>query len=185
MTVDILTAAGKPAHRICVLGCGGSGKSTLASQLSKINGLPVVHIDQLHWRPGWQESPKEEYLSRHRDAISQDKWIIDGNYGFSLPERLERADMVLLFDFPTWLCIWRVIKRVLKNYGKSRPDMAEGCPERFDAEFMHYIWRYRRDSLPPKKDFLAQYEDKIDVKVFCKPADVQRFIARVKTGQRL
>jgi len=34
------------------------------------------------------------------------------------------------------LCVYGVIKRVIKNYGKSRFDMGGYCPEKFDKEKM-------------------------------------------------
>jgi adenylate kinase family enzyme len=40
-------------QRVLVLGSSGSGKSTFARKLGEITGLPVVHIDQLFWEPGW------------------------------------------------------------------------------------------------------------------------------------
>ena len=36
------------------------------------------------------------------------------------------------------------MKRVLKNAGRSRPDMGPGCPERLDPEFLRYIWNFRK-----------------------------------------
>ena len=35
-----------------------------------------------------------------------------------------------------------VIRRYLKNAGQIRPDMAEGCPEKIDWEFLYWIWTY-------------------------------------------
>jgi hypothetical protein len=40
---------------------------------------------------------------------------------------------------PTWKCLWRVALRVRKYNGKPRPDMPEGCNERWDWVFMHYV----------------------------------------------
>lgn len=32
-------------------------------------------------------------------------WIMDGNYGGTLPARLTAADTVIYLDFPTWICL--------------------------------------------------------------------------------
>ena len=45
-------------------------------------------------------------------------------------------------DLPAWLCMARVIRRVLRSRGKVRADMAPDCPERFDLEFLAYIARF-------------------------------------------
>ena len=65
--------------RIMIIGCGGSGKSTLARQLGDKTGLPVVHLDQLFWRPGWVHISREEFNAAHREAVMGERWIIDGN----------------------------------------------------------------------------------------------------------
>ncbi|WP_343388145.1 hypothetical protein [Candidatus Amarobacter glycogenicus] len=41
--------------RVLIIGSGGAGKSTLARHLGEISGLPVIHLDAEHWRPGWIE----------------------------------------------------------------------------------------------------------------------------------
>jgi len=42
-------------ERVMIIGCAGAGKSTLARKLGAITGLPVIHLDREHWRPGWVE----------------------------------------------------------------------------------------------------------------------------------
>lgn len=39
-------------ERILVIGSPGTGKSTLSVALSRKLSLPLVHLDQLFWRPG-------------------------------------------------------------------------------------------------------------------------------------
>jgi adenylate kinase family enzyme len=46
---------------------------------------------------------------------------------------------VIYLDFPIRLCLWRLIKRIVTLRDQSRPDMPEGCPERFDAAFFWYV----------------------------------------------
>ena len=41
-----------------------------------------------------------------------------------------------------------ILTRIAKSYGKVRPEMAEGCPEKFDLEFFRYVWTYRRRQRP-------------------------------------
>lgn len=131
-------------ERVLIIGCGGAGKSTLARALGEKTGLPVVHLDKLFWNSGWVESTKEETDRKIREEMEKERWIIDGNYTRTLPERLKYCDTVIYLDFSRLVCVAGVLKRVLSNYGKVRPDMPEGCPERFDREFMKWIWNFNK-----------------------------------------
>jgi adenylate kinase family enzyme len=140
-------------RRILLIGPGGSGKSTLATRIGERMGLPVVHLDTFYWRPGWVEPSREEWLAILRPLLAQDAWVMDGNFGGTLNERLAAADTVVFFDLPPLLCLWRALWRYSRYRGRSRPDMASGCPEKIDLEFLIWILTYRarkRRSLLPK-----------------------------------
>jgi adenylate kinase family enzyme len=126
-------------QRVLVIGSPGAGKSTLATKLAALTGLPLHHLDQLHWNPGWVESTAAEFDERLAALTATPRWIIDGNYGRTLAPRLARADTVIDLDFPALLCIARALGRIVKARGTVRADMAPGCPERFDLEFLAYI----------------------------------------------
>ena len=153
-------------QRILIIGCSGAGKSTLARALGEKTGLPVVHLDSLFWEPGWVESSKEVFDARLMAELEKPVWIIDGNYARTLPVRLQKCDAVIYLDFPRWLCIFGVLKRVLTTYGTVRPDMPEGCPERFDWEFLKWVWNFNArnrekmfaqlQTLPPERLILLR-----------------------------
>lgn len=129
-------------RRIIVLGSSGSGKSTLSAKLGELTGIPVVHLDRLFWNPGWVETPKNEMDKKVADAVSGESWIIDGGYTQTLDFRLERADAIVFIDLGRHICLFRVFKRWIKNYGKTRNDMGEGCPEKVDIDFLKWVWSY-------------------------------------------
>jgi len=129
-------------ERIMIIGSPGSGKSTLAIKLGKKLNLPVVHLDKLFWNSGWVESSREELDEKIRAAMNMEKWIMDGNYSRTMEMRLERADGVIYLDLPRIVCLWSVLKRVVRNYGQVREDMPEGCPERLDVEFLRFVWDF-------------------------------------------
>ncbi len=108
-------------ERILVIGPCGAGKSTLARKLGGKLGLPVFHMDQLNWQPGWIERGKVELRKQLDGVLIQPRWIIDGNYGGTLPPRLERADTVVYLDFPIRLCLTRLLRRIWTWRGRSRP----------------------------------------------------------------
>jgi len=142
-------------QRVLVIGSPGSGKSTLATELARRTGLPLIHLDQEHWRSGWVEPPKDEWRRRVAELVAGNRWIIDGNYGGTLDLRLARADTLIDLEFPAWLCVWRILRRVAGSWGRVRPDMAEGCPEKFDFEFFRYVWTYRRQQRPKLLDYFG------------------------------
>ncbi|WP_323613170.1 AAA family ATPase [Pseudomonas putida] len=134
-------------QRIVILGNGGSGKSTLARALGEHLELSVVHLDKLFWEPGWAEPDAEQFRDRVRDAVAGDAWVCEGNYArrtFDL--RLPRADLIIWLDTPRLTCFIRVLLRLLRN--QPRPDRAEGCEERFDLEFLKFVWTFDRNYRP-------------------------------------
>jgi adenylate kinase family enzyme len=143
-------------ERILVLGPCGAGKSTLATRLGAKLGLPVIHLDKEYWRAGWVEPDKDEWAAQVEELIARPRWVMDGNYGGTLARRLERTQLVVNLDYPRSVFFPRMVWRLLSNWGRTRPDMAEGCRERFDLEFWRYTWRYRIDVDPRRRARLAE-----------------------------
>ena len=132
-------------ERIIIIGCGGAGKSTLARQLGEKLDIPVVHLDKLFWKPGWVQVSQEEFDALHTRELAKAKWIMDGNFNRTMPQRIARCDTAIYLDFSRFACLLGVLKRVLTTYGTVRPDMGEGCPERIDFEFLKWVWNYNKD----------------------------------------
>ncbi len=132
--------------RVMIVGQPGSGKSTLAQVLGERTGLPVIHIDKIHWKPGWIERTKAEKTLLCQKAEQQEHWIFEGGHSATWLSRLARADVLIWLDRPAGLRLWRVVRRALIGLGRTRPDMAEGCPEQLGPlpEFIRYIWTSRR-----------------------------------------
>lgn len=148
-------------QRVLIIGPCGAGKSTLAAELGRTLDLPVYHMDQLNWRPGWVESSKDEIRARLAAITASDRWLIDGNYGGTLDARLARADTVVYLDFPIRLCAWRVLRRIWTYRGQTRPDMTEGCPERFDLEFFLYLLAWNSGPRLRTEERLREYGGRV------------------------
>ena len=147
-------------ERVLIIGCGGAGKSTLARALGEKTGLPVIHLDKLFWKPGWVESTQEEIDGIIQREISKDRWIIDGNYNRTLTMRMERCDTVIYLDFSRFACLRGVIKRILTTHGTVRPDMGAGCPERFDLDFLKWVWNFNKTKRRQYHEMLNSLEDR-------------------------
>jgi len=169
-------------ERVMIIGCGGSGKSTLSRILAEKTGLPLVHLDQIFWRPGnWQHLEKEEFDKQLLQEMEKQQWILDGNYNRTMKLRLERADTVIYLDYNRWVCIFRWIKRVITNWGKSREDMAPGCTEWFDPEFARWLWTFNRTNRKNYHALLAEQTEKT-VYIFRNPGQLKRFLKTFPNG---
>ena len=166
--------------RIAVIGSGGAGKSTLARKLGGILGLPVIHLDALYWKPGWVAPPWEEWREIVAGVVGGNSWIIDGNYSGSLDIRLPAADTVVFMDYPRWRCFWNILKRTVRHLGRSRPDMAPGCRERIDLEFLRWIWLFPLDTRPRILARIGEYTAGKPVIVLRNPAEVRRFVVSLR-----
>lgn len=105
-------------QRILIIGPCGSGKSTLSRKVGDRLDLPVYHMDQLGWLPGWVETEKDELHDKIKAVVATDRWVIEGNYGSTLDLRLPRADSVIYLDFPIRVCIWRLLRRTASYRGR-------------------------------------------------------------------
>jgi adenylate kinase family enzyme len=162
--------------RALLIGCGGSGKSTLAKRLADRTGLPLIHLDAFYWHPGWVETPKPEWEARVTALVSQDAWVMDGNYGGTLDIRLNAADTIIFMDLPRRTCVWRVLRRWWQHRGRSRPDLGDGCPEQLSWEFLRWVWSYRRDRRPTVLEKLRGLDPEKRVVILRANADVERFL---------
>lgn len=153
-----------------IIGNCGAGKSTLARQLHEKTGIELIHLDQEYFYPNWQEPTKNDWEKTVQQLVQKPNWIIDGNYGGTMEMRLNVADKIIFLDRSRWRCLYRVIKRIIVNYGKPRPDSAEGCNERFDWEFLVYTFHFndvkrpkileRLSKLPSTKEIIILKSNK-------------------------
>ena len=132
--------------KIAIIGYSGSGKSTLARKLSEKYDIPVLHFDTVQFLPGWEIRPQEEKAAMTQAFLdANDSWVIDGNYSkLSYERRMEDADVIIQLRFNRFASLWRVTRRYWNYQDGTRPDMAEGCKEKLDPEFITWVlWKGR------------------------------------------
>jgi adenylate kinase family enzyme len=188
------SAVSSPAHdggsgmvqgirRVVILGCSGTGKSTLAQQLGRRLGLPVVHLDVLYWRPGWQEPDTTGFRQRTAAAIAGDAWISEGNYRETFDIRLPRADIVIILEAPRWLRLMRVMRRVIIS--TRGPDLPEGCPEHWDWKHLTVIWCFDRVTWPQIEAARLAYGHYVPVIRLRSRREVTKFLASLRQDASL
>lgn len=167
-------------ERVAIVGSGGAGKSTLASELGRRTGIPVVHLDRLYWRPGWVETPADEWRIILAEALKADLWIADGNYGGTLDVRFRQADTIIVVALSKWRCVFRVLRRNLKHRGQAIQSV--DCPERIDAKFLRWVWRYPKASRPLINEAILQFGHSAKVIELRTPAEVKTFLQTVDSS---
>lgn len=163
------------ARRILVIGCSGAGKSRLAKLIAARYALPLIHLDRCYWRPGWVEPPEAEWVQEVERLLAAPAWVMDGNFSGTMRRRTEMAEAIVFLDLPRWLCILRVLRRVALGYGRTRADVAPGCPERFEWAFMRWVWNYPKRSRLRTLDLLRTFPGSIVV--LRSRGEVRRWIA--------
>lgn len=169
-------------NRIAVVGSGGAGKSTFAREVGRRTGLPVVHLDRCYWKPGWVETPREEWAALQAELFNDgdDRWVADGNYGGTFDVRFARADTVIVLALPRLTCLAGALRRSLANRGRAV--QAAGCPERVDFRFLRWIWRYENDSRPRLDAALDRHRSHLELIELRSRREVRAFLAGLPAG---
>ena len=172
--------------RVVILGAGGAGKTTLADELSRRAGLPVVYLDVVFWKPNWTRASPVEDGRDFAAAIAGDRWILEGDF-LSVEggdARFERADTVVFLDLPRRTCLRRVLTRAVRDSGRPRPDLPEGCAAGFDLDLLRWIWGYPRTNRPRILRLLEGLDGSVDVHVLRSSRDVRRFAETARYDRR-
>lgn len=155
-----------PGMKIAIIGYSGAGKSTLAGKLGSYYRCDVLHLDAVHFAPNWVERSEEEMTADVKAFMERESWVIEGNYsGVLYQRRMEEADQIIFLNFNRFSCLWRAYRRYRTYQGKVRPDMAAGCDEKLDWEFVCWILR---DGRSPKakrryRNVMETYPQKVVV----------------------
>lgn len=166
--------------KVVIIGSGGAGKSTLARQLSEKLAIDVYHLDKLFWQPNWVLSSREKQREIQSKLVKLESWIIDGNYGSTFDIRLPAADTIIFLDIPRVICIYRAFKRVLQYRNRTRPDMGEGCEERYDLEFFKWIWDFPKKRRPELIKRLDYFSAEKRIIILSSLKEVKKFIKQDK-----
>ncbi|MCH5192091.1 MAG: topology modulation protein [Oscillospiraceae bacterium] len=173
--------SGKEYKRIIVIGCSGSGKSTFSRKLAEITDLPLIHLDAAFWQENWTHLSREEFDIWLESEVQKDRWIIDGNYNRTLEMRLKHADTVIDFRIPRYQCLSGVIKRYFKYRNTSRLDMAKGCNEKIDFDFLKFIWNFNKKDIPQNDEKIRKYPN-ADHIIFTSRKQSEEFLKLIQSA---
>ena len=145
-------------QKVLVLGCSGSGKSTFAKQLAERTGLPLFHLDNLWWKADRTHISREEFDQKLAEILTEDQWILDGDYSRTYETRIRACDTIFFLDYPEEVCRNGITERV----GTKRTDIP-WVESELDSELVELVKRYRTTNRPKLLALLERYPDKVCV----------------------
>ena len=77
------------------------------------------------------------------------------------------------------LRLWRVLRRTWQHYGHNRPDLPDGCPERFSPEFLWWIWSTRHSGRANAAQLYASAPDNKRRIHLTNPRAVARYVSEL------
>ena len=123
--------------RINVIGTSGSGKTTFSRQLANQLNYPYIEMDALFWQPRWQTTPDHEFIEGLSASLTQERWVLDGNYNRTNAIKWAHADTVIWIDYGLLRTLYQAIKRALiRSYTKQELWAKTGNVESFKKSFM-------------------------------------------------
>jgi adenylate kinase family enzyme len=181
------TTLQKLPRKIAVVGTSCSGKSTLAAMVSKTLEIPHIELDALHWLPGWQETPKDEFRNKVQHALKDKEWIVDGNYPKAQDLVLSEADLLVWLDIPLNVLLGRLIRRSIQR-AFSRELLWGTCKENFrnsllsrNSLLMWIIKNHDKNRLRYSKWFVEPPNSTISLYRIQNRAEIKEFMNQLKS----
>jgi len=168
--------------RVVVIGTSCSGKTTLARTLAGMLAVPHIELDAIHWLPNWQSRSLEELRNLVQEAVSDDRWVLDGNYSKLRDIVWARATTLIWLNYPIHVvwgrALYRTVKRVL-----TQERLYSGNRETFKKSFLNkdsILWwvittYYRRRREYPGLFKQPQYAH-LEIIELCTPKEAERFV---------
>lgn len=126
--------------RIVIVGSSCAGKTTLARQLSERLSLPHIELDALNFLPHWQTRSAEEFRALTEEAVSQDRWVMDGNYSMVRDIAWSHATHIIWLKYSFPLIFSRCLRRTVQR-AWTQEELFSGNRESFRQSF------FSRDSI--------------------------------------
>ena len=160
--------------RIVVVGVSASGKSTFSRKLAEKTGLPLILMDAIMWKSGWNYIGDEETTKQLDELSNKPEWIIEGYITKAARTFIfDRADTIIYLEYASIVASWRYIKRWWKHRKQARPEL-EGSPEKFSFKFLKLVWT--KGETKSLNKYLSQIDNKQKIIILHSPSDANKFL---------
>lgn len=163
--------------KIIILGCPGSGKSTFAVELQRYTNLPLVHLDNIWWKPDQTHIKRCEFDEKLDAVINTDAWIIDGDYSRTYEVRMKACDTVIFLDYSEEDCMAGICARV----GKERKDIP-WVENVLAPDLVEEVQRYREQNRLVVLELLDKCPEK-EIHIFHNRKEAEQWLINKKAEQ--
>ena len=153
--------------RFNVIGTSSSGKSTFSRRLAELLSLPYVELDQVYWKPNWENIDDEELFERVSEVTDGDGWVVDGNYSKTNHIKWSKAECVIWLDHSFAVNVYRAVTRAISR-AVTQQELWPGTGNResFRLSFLSkdsvLLWTLRKYYRNKKRYSLAMRESQYE-----------------------
>ena len=173
--------------RVVVIGTSCVGKTTFAQALARVLNFPHVELDSLHWQPNWIPRPPEEFRALTAQALAEDCWITDGNYGAVRDLVWSRATTVIWLNYVFPLVLWRALTRTFRRV-LTQEELYSGNRESLRMAFFSresILWwvitTFHRRRRQYRRLFDTATTPRLAYVEFRSPAEARNFLRGIET----
>ena len=136
----------------------------------------IAHIPNTDW----VLRPREETQKEHDEFILRREWIIDGQYKRLMPQRLERADTLILLEVNRFTCLFRYLRRC--RIKGDRPGKLQGAKKEFSLKMVWWILYHQPKKWKEQMQIIARFP-RLKPIVLRSFKETDAFIETVKAGK--
>lgn len=162
--------------KILIVGSPGSGKTTFARKLQNTLSIPLYHLDDYYWLANWERPTWKEWENIVTNLTTKPEWIIEGNHYSTFESRLQKADITIFFDIPTWKCFVRTLKRTIHRARGNKSLLPKNIQA--DKNYKHKLsvnWHFI--------NLILSFKWKVKPKMLKKIALLQKELVEIKNSR--
>jgi adenylate kinase family enzyme len=174
--------------RVVVIGTSCVGKTSFARSLACALSFPHVELDALFWQPNWTPRPPEEFRKLTAQALSQDCWVTDGNYGVVRDLVWSRATNVIWLNYGFPLVLWRALTRTVRRV-LTQEEIFSGNRESLRMALFSrqsILWWVLTTFHRRRKQYRVLFDTRPSSRLvyveFRKPTEAQNFLTSLETS---